>query len=95
MRKGRDMRFSNKLNLQRSLEKAAVLNAHHVSQDNAAFSRPTVPKLGMLYLAKECQALGVLDELIDEYEKSLGNRMLTTTRTDWRSEVIPLKKGGS
>jgi hypothetical protein len=47
-----------------------------------------MPKLGVLYLAKECQALGVLDELIDQYEEALGIRMFLTTKIDLKPELI-------
>lgn len=91
-KKGRQPSFGNKVTLKRSLAAKAERNAGCIATRTAKICRPTIPKLGMLYLAKECQVIGCLDVLIDEYEASLGDRMLTTTKADWESDILPTVK---
>ena len=88
-KKGRQPSFGNKVILKRSLLAKAERNAGFISTGTAKIYRPTIPKLGMLYLAKECQSMGCLDVLIDKYEASLGDRMLITTKSDWESDISP------
>lgn len=84
----RQRSFGNRLILKRALVSNSERDARHIVNGNAKVCRPTMTKLGVLYLAKECQALGVLDELIDQYEEALGIRMFLTTKIDLKPELI-------
>lgn len=86
-KRGRPNTYGSKLALNRSMLDNAKNKAGVVKAGDGIICRPTIPKLGLLYLAKECQIIGCLDQLIDEYESSLGSRMFTTTHNDWESEV--------
>jgi|TARA_Y100000361_G_C11154534_1_gene343242 hypothetical protein len=71
----------------RFMKAEAEKNIELVQNNKAVIKTSSLPKLKLLYLAREASDQGCLDKLIEAYEQVLKPKLLITSRFEYKHEI--------